>query len=585
MRFSKMYAPTLKEAPADAEVISHKLMVRAGMIRKLTSGIYSFLPLGLKSLEKVKTIVREEMERAGAQEIFMPTVQPADLWKESGRWEFYGKELLRFEDRNGREYCLGPTHEEVVTDLLRGEVRSYRQLPLNVFQIQTKFRDEIRPRFGLMRGREFMMKDGYSFDADDAGADESYKAMFEAYKRIFARLGLRFSPVEADSGSIGGSFSHEFMVFADTGEDTIAVCNECDYAANLEKAEIAKEYTPCEETCAEIEEVATPDQHTVEEVAAFLGTTPQSIVKTLLYCVDGEGVAVLVRGDRELNEVKLKNALNAQEEPEMATPEQVREWTGAPVGFAGPVGLGVKRILADKELLAGTDYVAGANKADTHIKHLDLARDAKVEMYTDLRVITEDDTCPRCGGSLMLTKGIEVGHVFKLGTKYSKALEATFLDENGKEQVMIMGCYGIGVSRVVAAAIEQNHDDDGIAFPPPVAPYEATVLCLDARKEDVLGKAEEIYEMLKGWGMDVLLDDRAERPGVKFKDADLMGMPMQIVVGGKGIKNGIVEVKDRRTGEKSEISLANLERELLEWRKSVWAGWNLSDAMEPEQSR
>ncbi|NJB69385.1 prolyl-tRNA synthetase [Desulfobaculum xiamenense] len=585
MRFSKMYVPTLKEAPGDAEVISHKLLVRAGMIRKLTSGIYTFLPLGLRSLNKVAAIVREEMERAGAQEIFMPSVQPGDLWKETGRWEFYGKELLRFQDRNGRDYCLGPTHEEVVTDLLRGEVKSYRQLPINVFQIQTKFRDEIRPRFGLMRGREFLMKDGYSFDADDAGADESYKGMFEAYKRIFSRLGMRFRPVDADSGSIGGSFSHEFMVLADTGEDTIAVCHGCEYSANLEKAVVRCGQPACTAECPAIEEVATPGKHTVEEVAEFLGVPAERLVKTLLYVVDGAPVAVLVRGDRELNEVKLKNALGAQEEPVMASPEQVVAWTGAPVGFAGPVGLKVERILADNELLAANDYVAGANKAETHILHLDLARDAKIETFTDLRMITESDPCPVCGGRIELTKGIEVGHVFKLGTKYSKSMNATFLDENGKEQTMIMGCYGIGVSRVVAACIEQNHDEDGIAFPPPIAPFEAVVLCLDPRKEDILGKAEEIYGMLRSWGMDVLLDDRDERPGVKFKDADLIGMPMQIVVGGKGLKNGIVEVKDRRSGEKSELSIENLERELLEWRKCVWAGWGLANCDETEECR
>ncbi|UIJ39376.1 proline--tRNA ligase [Desulfobaculum bizertense] len=574
MRFSKLYAPTLKDAPADAEVVSHKLLVRAGMIRKLTSGIYTYLPMGLRSLEKVKTIVREEMERAGAQEIFMPTVQPADLWKETGRWDFYGKELLRFEDRHGRGYCLGPTHEEVVTDLLRGEVRSYRQLPLNVYQIQTKFRDEIRPRFGLMRGREFMMKDGYSFDRDDAGADESYHAMYEAYKRIFTRLGVKFRPVEADSGSIGGSFSHEFMVLADTGEDTIAVCLSCDYAANVEKAEVKGDFAPCTESCAAMEEVATPDKHTVEEVAEFLGVPLSAIVKTLLFNVDGEPVAALVRGDRELNEIKLKNYLNADEEPELASPEQVQEWTGAPVGFAGPVGLKqVKRIIADSELMAANDYVAGANKADTHVLHLDLARDANVEAFIDLRMITDADPCPHCGGALELPKGIEVGHVFKLGTKYSKSMNATFLDENGREQVMIMGCYGIGVSRVVASCIEQNHDDDGICFPPPVAPYDATVLCLDPRKEDILGKAEEIEKMMEGWGMSVLLDDRQERPGIKFKDADLIGLPMQVVVGGKGLKNGIVEVKDRRTGEKTELSLENLETELKDFYQKVLDGW------------
>lgn len=584
MYFSKMYVPTLKEAPADAEVISHKLLVRAGMIRKLTSGIYTFMPMGLRSLNKVATIVREEMDRAGGQEIFMPMVQPGDLWKETGRWQFYGKELLRFEDRHGRDYCLGPTHEEVITDLVRGEVRSYKQLPLNLYQIQSKFRDEIRPRFGLMRGREFMMKDAYSFDRDDAGADASYRAMFDAYQRIFERLGLKFRAVEADSGSIGGSFSHEFMVLADTGEDTIAVCEACTYAANLEKAEVVGDYEAAEVCCGAIEEVDTPGAHTVEDVAKFLNIDTKGIVKTLLFDADGEPVAALVRGDRELNDIKLKNALDC-EELEMATPEQVQEWSGAPVGFAGPVGLKVKRIFADNELLAGGDWVAGANKGETHIKHLSLSRDVEGIEYADLRVITADDACPRCGGKLFLPKGIEVGHVFKLGTKYSEAMQAKFLDENGKEQVMIMGCYGIGVSRVVASCIEQNHDDGGIVFPPPIAPFEAAVLCLDAKKEAIMGKAEEIYETVRATGADVLLDDRAERPGVKFKDADLIGFPIQIVVGGKGVKNGIVECKDRRTGDKVELSLDNFEREFVAWRKDVWAGWGLGDSQDADAAR
>ena len=585
MRYSDLYVPTLKEAPADAEVVSHKLLVRAGMIRKLTSGIYVYLPLGLRSLNKVAAIVREEMNRAGAQEISMPMVQPGDLWKESGRWEFYGKELLRLKDRHGRDYCLGPTHEEVVTDLVRGEVRSYKQLPVNLYQIQTKFRDEVRPRFGLMRGREFVMKDAYSFDADEAGAEKSYRAMYDAYSRIFTRLGLSFRPVEADSGSIGGSFSHEFMVLADTGEDTIAVCSHCEYAANLEKAEITAEVKPCMEEGPRMEEVATPGTHTVEEVAEFLDVHKMQVVKTLLYDADGEAVAALVRGDRELNDIKLKNLLDCAE-LEMASEEQVKAWTGAPVGFAGPVGLKVKRIVADYELKGATGYVAGANKADTHVRHLCLGRDVDAEIeYADLRAITAEDPCPRCGAPLTMPKGIEVGHVFKLGTKYSKAMNATFLDVNGKEQTMIMGCYGIGVSRVVAACIEQNHDDDGNVFPPPVAPFEVAVLCLDPKKEEILGKAEEVYAAAVELGADVLLDDRDERPGVKFKDADLVGFPIQVVVGGKGVKKGIVEVKDRRSGEKSELPLEGFARHFAAWRQGVWCGWGLAESDDIEACR
>ncbi|WP_027190042.1 proline--tRNA ligase [Fundidesulfovibrio putealis] len=572
MRLSKYYAPTLKEDPADAEVVSHKLMLRAGMIRKLTSGIYTFLPLGLRSLNKAARIVREEMDRAGALEILMPGVQPADLWQETGRWEFYGKELLRFEDRHGRAYCLGPTHEEVVTDLVRNEVRSYRQLPLNLYQVQFKFRDEIRPRFGLMRGREFLMKDAYSFDKDEEGAMASYKGMYDAYCRIFTRLGLNFRAVEADTGSIGGNYSHEFMVLADTGEDTIAACPACEYGANLEKAEAVLPDAKKPPVCQAFEQVATPGQHTVEEVAAFLSVEPRAVVKTLLFDVDGKPVAALVRGDRELNDVKLKNALNAQNVA-LATPEQVQAWTKAPVGFAGPVGLSVETILADRELSQGTDWVVGANAADAHLKHVDLDRDAKITGYADLRSVTAGDPCPKCGVGLTLTRGIEVGHVFKLGYKYSESMKASFLDEQGKDRLLYMGCYGIGVSRVVAACIEQNHDANGIAFPPALAPYEVAVLCLDPKGE-AMGKAEEIYGWLQDQGVDALLDDRDERPGVKFKDVDLMGMPMQIVIGGKGLARGVVEVKDRRTGEKSELPVEGFQEAFTKWREAVQAGWN-----------
>ena len=574
MRLSAFYAPTLKENPADAEVVSHRLMLRAGFIRQLTSGIYTFLPLGLRSLNKVADIVREEMNRAGALEIFMPMVQPAELWKETGRWDYYGKELLRFKDRKGSDYCLGPTHEEVVTDLVRGEVRSYRQLPLNLYQIQTKFRDEIRPRFGLMRGREFMMKDAYSFDRDEEGANVSYRAMYDAYARAFERLGLRFRAVQADSGAIGGSYSHEFMVLADTGEDTIATCEVCAFAANLEKAAVVCDVTPYAAETPAPEQVDTPGAHTVEQVAGMLGVAPGQVIKTLIFNADGAPVAALVRGGRELNEVKLKNHLGVTE-LRMANPTQVEQWTGAPVGFAGPVGLSGVRIVADKELCAAGDYVVGANAADTHLKHVSLARDVDLEGYADLRTITEEDACPDCGGGVRFYKGIEVGHVFKLGLKYSEAMNAVFLDEQGKEQTMVMGCYGIGVSRIVASAIEQNHDDGGIIFPPSIAPFEAVLIGLGKESDAVSAKAEELYAEVAAQGVDVALDNRAERPGAKFKDADLIGYSMQLVVGGKGLERGVVEAKDRRTGEKSELPVDGFGEAFAAWREQVWQGWGL----------
>jgi len=574
MRLSRYYAPTLKETPAEAEVVSHKLLLRAGMIRKLTAGVYTYLPLGLRALNNVARIVREEMDRAGALEVLMPAVQPADLWKESGRWDFYGRELLRFVDRHDRESCLGPTHEEVVTDLVRHEIRSYRQLPINLYQIQTKFRDEIRPRFGLMRGREFVMKDGYSFDKDDAGADASYWAMYKAYSRIFERLGLKFRAVAADSGAIGGSFSHEFMVLADTGEDTIVACPACEYGANIEKAEALCPPPGHIDACPPAATVATPGQHTVEEVAGFLGVVPGRIVKTLLYIADGVAVAALVRGDRELNEIKLKNLLDAKE-LRLASPEEVVKITGAPVGFAGPVGLSNVKILADRELTLASDWIVGANAADAHLRHVDLGRDATVTAFADLRQMAPGDVCPKCGAALTFTKGIEVGHVFKLGLKYSKALNATFLDEAGKDQFMIMGCYGIGVSRIVASCIEQNNDEGGIVFPPPIAPFEVVVLNLSPKDETASAKADELYEALTRSGVETLLDDRDERPGVKFKDADLMGFPMQLTLGGKGLARGIVETKDRRTGEKGELPLEGFLDAFTQWRAAVRQGWGL----------
>jgi len=577
MRLSRYYIPTLKEDPADAEVVSHKLLMRAGMIRKLTSGIYNYLPLGLRSINKVSKIVREEMDRAGAMEVLMPMVQPADLWRETGRWDFYGKELLRLNDRNGRDYCLGPTHEEVITDLVRGEIKSYKQLPVNLYQIQTKFRDEIRPRFGLMRGREFIMKDAYSFDKDEEGAEKSYFEMFEAYKATFSRIGLRFKPVQADSGQIGGDFSHEFMVLAETGEDTIASCKSCDFAANLEKAKVAAptgdDMTGAD--CPALEEVATPGAHTVEEVCEFLGISADKLVKTLLFVVDEKPVAALVRGDREINDVKLRNIVGGND-IELADEEMVKKLTNAPVGFAGPAGLDKDvPIYADHELLAATDWVAGANKGDTHVRHLSLGRDCKVEAFADLRVIEPTDVCPECGGEIEFTKGIEVGHVFKLGQKYSEKMEATFLDENGKAKPMVMGCYGIGVSRIVASAIEQNNDENGCCFPPSIAPFEVCLISLGGKDQAVADKAEELYSEIMALGVDAAYDDRKERPGVKFAEADLIGYPMQLVLGGKGLKNGIVEAKDRKSGEKIELPLDGFAEAFTAWRNEIWAKWGL----------
>jgi prolyl-tRNA synthetase len=556
MRFSKYFIPTYKEVPSDAEVVSHQLMLRAGMIRKLTSGIYTYLPAGLKAMKKAENIVREEMNRAGAIEVLMPAVQPAELWQESGRWDYYGRELLRFKDRHNHEACFGPTHEEVITDLVRREIHSYKQMPINLYQIQTKFRDEIRPRFGLMRGREFIMKDAYSFDVDDEGANKSYEAMHEAYSRIFRRCGLKFRAVEADTGAIGGSYSHEFMVLASTGEDQIVNCSQCDYAANLEKAEIAsaEEHSGLEEKgTAPIEEVETPDVRTVEELTAFMNISPKELVKTLIYEADGKAVAALIRGDHELNEPKFKAFLGAQQ-MEMAGPALVAETTGAPVGFAGPVGLKVS-IYADHAIRGMADFVVGGNKEDLHLKNVTLGRDFRVERFGDLRVITPEDSCPRCGGSINFGRGIEVGHIFKLGDKYSKSLKALFLNEKGKEEPIIMGCYGIGVGRTVAAAIEQNHDDNGIIFPIPMAPFEVTILPLQMHDKEVVEVSEKIYDGLKKNGIDILLDDREDRAGVKFNDADLLGIPIRITIGKKGIKNGSVEIKMRHEAESHHVQI------------------------------
>lgn len=571
MRYTKYFMPTYKEIPADADVISHQLMLRAGMIRKLTSGIYTYLPAGLKSLKKVENIIREEMNRAGAVEVLMPAVQPAELWQESGRWEFYGRELLRFKDRHNREACLGPTHEEVITDLVRKEIRSYKQMPINFYQIQTKFRDEIRPRFGLMRGREFVMKDAYSFDMDEEHANKSYEAMNRAYVRIFKRCGLKFRAVEADTGTIGGSYSHEFMVLAETGEDEIVNCLKCDYAANLERAEVnAPAILPdLDATVLEpLTEIATPNIKTVEEVTAFLSIRPEELIKTLIFAADGEIIAAMVRGDHEVNEAKLRRFLGA-ETLELADAGLVAEKTGAPIGFAGPIGLKI-RTIADNAIKAMKNFVIGGNKKDLHIKNANLDRDFRVNEFGDLRIITARDTCPRCGGEINFGRGIEVGHIFKLGTKYSKALKAMFLDEEGKERPIIMGCYGIGVGRTVAAAIEQNHDKNGIIFPIPIAPFEVTILPLQMHEPLVAETAEAIYKDLSDNNIDVMLDDRDERAGVKFNDADLIGIPVRVTVGLRGIKEGLVEMRLRTESESVNVPLKDAPAIIREKVKNLY---------------
>ncbi|GAB4170076.1 MAG: proline--tRNA ligase [Geothermobacteraceae bacterium] len=549
MRYSQYFLNTVRETPADAEVVSHKLMIRAGMIKKVAAGIYNYLPFGLRSIRKVEQIVREEMNRAGAIELLMPSVTPAELWQESGRWRQYGKELLRFKDRKEAEFCLGPTHEEVVTDIVRREVKSYRQLPLNLYQIQTKFRDEIRPRFGLMRGREFIMKDAYSFDLDDAGADVAYEKMYQAYRRIFKRCGLKFRAVEADSGAIGGSFSHEFMVLADSGEDAIVSCDSCEYAANVEKAELSFDGTtpaPGEE----LGRVQTPDQKSIAEVAAFLKVGTDRLVKTLIVETDrGELAAALVRGDRELNLVKLGNMLDC-DWVELADDAKVLAATGGPAGFAGPVGLKIP-IYADLEIKGMADFVVGANEKDVHLTGVNLGRDFEVTRFADLRQAEAGDPCPRCGGSLETWRGIEVGHVFKLGTKYSESMNATVLDEQGQERTLIMGCYGIGVGRTVAAAIEQNHDDNGIIWPMPIAPFQVLITLVNPKDDDVRRAGEDLYAELQQRGVEVLLDDRDERPGSKFKDADLIGIPLRVTVGARALAEGNLELQERRSGERT----------------------------------
>ena len=563
MRLSKMYVRTLRELPAEAEIPSHILLLRTGMIRKLASGIYGFMPLGWRSLRKIENIIREEMDKSGAQEILMSAIQPAELWEESGRWSAYGPELWRIKDRNGRDFCLGPTHEEIFTDIVRDGVSSYRQLPLNLYQIQHKYRDEARPRFGLMRSREFIMKDAYSFDKDQEGLDKSYDDMYDAYTRIFTRCGLTFRPVEADSGAIGGNASHEFTALSEVGESDIAYCESCSMAANVEKAACRDaEPSPESEAMLELQEVYTPGTKTIEEVAGFLNIDKTKTIKALLfekYDEDGKAdgyVAAFVRGDRDLNMIKLVNALNIPEHAiAFADESKLEAAIGAIGGFTGPIGLHDCTVVVDSELVGLKNLCAGACKLDHHILNVNYGRDYEGDIVTDLKVLKEGDPCPVCGAPIKHTRGIEVGQVFKLGTKYSKAMNATYKDENQQDHPLVMGCYGIGVSRTLAAVIEQHHDEDGIIWPVSVAPYHAIVTLVKPKDEEQSKVAEEIYQSLLAAGVEAVIDDRDERPGVKFKDADLLGFPIRITVG-KRAGEGIVEYKLRRDSEKSELSVA-----------------------------
>ncbi|MDI6764808.1 MAG: proline--tRNA ligase [Thermodesulfobacteriota bacterium] len=551
MRYSKYLLPTLKEIPSEAEVPSHQLMLRAGMIRKLTAGIYSYLPFGLRSVRKVEAIIREEMNRAGAIEVLLPMVQPAELWQESHRWEEYGKELARFKDRHNRDSCLGPTHEEVITDIARREIRSYRQMPINLYQIQTKFRDEIRPRFGVMRAREFIMKDAYSFDVDDKGEEVSYRKMVDAYNRIFTRCGLKFRVVEAESGLIGGTYSHEFMVLAETGEETIVSCTRCSYAANIERADFKRSSPggspPDQKIFKPLQKVLTPDQRTVEEVTQFLHVLSADLVKTLIFVSNKGCVAALVRGDYEISEKKLKMILET-DDLQLADEETVERVSRSPKGFAGPLGLSIP-IFADLDIQSMANFVTGANEKDHHFIHVNTGRDFQVSRFVDLRRFAPGDLCPLCGGETRPDKGIEVGHTFKLGTKYSKVLGATYLDDKGMEKEIVMGCYGIGVGRTVAAAIEQYYDKDGIIFPMPIAPFQVLILPVNMKVDLLRETAEELYQTLLNQGIEVLFDDREETPGVKFKDADLIGIPLRVTLGEKNLKKGLVEIKKRKAGE------------------------------------
>jgi len=571
MLLSKYLLPTLKEIPREAEALSHQLMIRSGMMRQLASGIYEWLPLGLRVLHKVENIVREEMNSIGGQEVSLPAMQPRELWEESGRWNFYGKELIRLKDRSGRDFCLGPTHEEVITDLVRREVRSYKELPLLLYQFQTKFRDEVRPRFGVIRAREFYMKDAYSFDATDEKAEISYNRLFEAYSKICQRCGLKFRPVEAQTGAIGGAFSHEFMVIADTGEEVMVSC-KCGYAANLEKAECPPPEGKAGKRTElkELEEVETKRMKTVEEVGKFLKEKPEKFIKTLIYKTNDESVMVLIRGDHEVNESKLKSYLGVNE-VFLADEKTIEGITGAPLGFAGPAGLKVKcKVLADYSVEGIVNGITGANKKDYHLKNVNINRDYSVDELLDLRMAKEGDVCPKCGKTLEFSRGIEVGHTFKLGTKYSKSLKATFLDKDGKERHFVMGCYGIGVSRIVAAAIEQSHDQNGIIWPLAIAPFQVLILPVNYEDEKMRAISSRIYKEMENGGCEVLMDDRDERAGVKFKDADLIGIPIRVTVGEKTLAKNKVEVKLRKEKKVSEVEPNQVRKAVDQLTKELY---------------
>lgn len=560
-----MVAPTLREDPSEAEVVSHKLMLRGGFIKKLAAGVYTFLPLGYRALRNVIGIIREEMDLSGAQEVCMPTIIPAELWQESGRWPLYGKELFRIKDRHDREFCLGPTHEEVITDLVRDSIRSYKQLPANLYQIQTKFRDEVRPRFGLMRGREFLMKDAYSFHTSEESLEKEYQNMYQTYCRIFDRMGLKYRVVEADSGLIGGGFSQEFMVLAETGEEEIFHCNKCNYSASRESAGGGKYKAQAKAQAeAKVTEIHTPNAKTIEELIAFLKISPDQMIKTLIYETEQGAVAALVRGDHAINEPKLKKVLGV-EDLRLADQAVIKKVTGAPVGFAGPVGLKGVKIVADHAVELIPLSVSGANKEDFHLINIVYGRDYKADLTGDLRFAVKNDNCPRCGeGIFDVSRGIEVGHIFKLGTKYSDKMRCVYLDEKNQEQVMIMGCYGIGVSRTVAAAIEQNNDKDGMIWPVPLAPFKAAIVPVNAEEPEQKAVAEKIYHELQAKGLDPLLDDRIDRIGVKLKDIDLFGIPFKVIVGPKGLKEGKVEVKQRRTGAMELVPLDQVSEKLVQ---------------------
>ncbi|MCR5757185.1 MAG: proline--tRNA ligase [Selenomonas sp.] len=558
MRASNLYAPTLRNTPAEAEIVSHQLMYRAGMIRKVAGGMYTYLPLGWRVIRKIEEIIREEMDAVGGQEIGMPILQPAELWEESGRWAAYGDEMMRIKDRHGRNFSLGPTHEEMITDLVRDEVSSYKQLPLLLYQIQDKFRDERRPRFGLMRSREFIMQDLYSFDKDVEGMNESYQKMYDAYTNVYTRMGLEFRPVEADNGAIGGGHSHEFTVLADAGESNIAYCKQCDYAASDEKAELKPLESPEEEELP-LERVATPGKSTIESLVEFLDVPVEKTIKAVAYQSDnGKLVLAFVRGDHDVNEVKIINQVDGALELTMADEEAIRNAGGCP-GFMSAVGIKPSEdviILVDPTVMNMHNAVAGANEVDCHYKNVNPKRDFAAEgiIVTDLRMVKEGDACPHCGAELKMTRGIEAGQVFTLGTKYSQAMGAMFLDESGKQQPLYMGCYGIGVGRTMAAAIEQNNDENGIIWPRAIAPFEVVVVAVNAKKDDQLAYSEEIYKECKAAGLDTLLDDRKERAGVKFKDCDLIGYPLRVVIGPKAVEENQIEIKVRKTGEVFTVS-------------------------------